>query len=74
LKATPEQKVVVGRAELSAPGAPKQLHLKLRLPPEHAPHTVTVNGRKSDLAGSGRDTVIIDTAGEKSFEVVAHHN
>jgi hypothetical protein len=72
LRAKPETKVIVARVELPSPGAPKEFHLKLRLPAGHPAETVTVNGRTGDFSGPHRDTVIVETRNEKSFEVVAH--
>jgi hypothetical protein len=47
------------------------LDLKLRAPASLKPGTVTVNGRAATLAGAHGDTVIIKTAGQKRFDVVA---
>jgi hypothetical protein len=63
-------KTVVATVELARPGAPKELHVKLRLPAQSSLRTVTVNGRPSALGGVHGDTVIVRTGTEKRFEIV----
>jgi len=65
----PEAKRVVAKVELSRPGEPKQLHVKLRLPTRNSIRSVTVNGRTGSLGGPHNDTVIIETGSEKVFEI-----
>ena len=68
LTADPAAKTVTATVDLARPGAPKELHVKLRTPtPLRA---VTVNGRQGALGGLHNDTVIIPTGGEKQFVVV----
>jgi hypothetical protein len=55
---------------LARPGAPKEIHVKLRVPRQNPIKTATVNGRPGTLGGPHKDTVIIRTGGERQFEVV----
>jgi hypothetical protein len=66
----PEPKTVVATVELARPGAPKELHVKLRLPAQSPLGTVTVNGRPAPLGGLHGDTVVVQTGTETHFEVV----
>jgi len=61
---------VVAKVELARPGAPKEIHVKLRVPKQTPLRSVTVNGKVAELAGKHGDTVIIATGSEKHFEVV----
>jgi hypothetical protein len=70
LQAQPAAKSVMAKVELARPGAPKEIHVKLRVPRQSALRSVTVNGRPAQLAGRHNDTVIISTSGVKAFEVV----
>ena len=65
-----ESKSVVARVELARPGAPKEVHVKLRLPVRETLREVRVNGRPASLGGPHNDTVIIQTRDEKIFEVI----
>lgn len=71
LVARPETKSVVGQVELAPTGAPKEVHLKIRLPKQNTLGTVTVNGRPARVGGIHNDTVIFEPQKEKRFEVVA---
>lgn len=66
----PDIKSVVARVELARAGEPKELHVKLRLPARNSLRAIAVNGRPASLAGPHHDTIIIQTGGEKTFEVV----
>jgi hypothetical protein len=57
--------------ELERPGAPAELHVKLRLPAAMKPGVVTVNGQPASFGGFHGDTVIIQTGGQRRFEVLA---
>jgi hypothetical protein len=70
LVAKPEAKTVAGQIELTGTRGPRQVHLKLRLPVRMPLQTVTVNGRPVSLGGVHNDTVVIQTAGARHFEVV----
>jgi hypothetical protein len=65
-----QSKSVVATVELARAGAPKELHVKLRMPLDSAVKTATVNGRRAVIGGVHNDTVIIQTGNEKHFEVV----
>jgi hypothetical protein len=58
-------------AKLERPDEPAELHLKLRLPNSQKPTAITVNGQPAQLGGVHGDTVVIQTAGRKVFEVRA---
>jgi hypothetical protein len=70
LAAQPASNRVVATVELSQPGSPKEIQVKLRVPVQNPIKTVTVNGRPATLGGLHKDTVIITTGNEKHFEVV----
>ena len=70
LSAKPAAKTVVSTVELTRPGAPRELHVKLRMPLENPVRSATVNGRAAVLGGPHNDTVIIATGNERRFEVV----
>lgn len=69
LAARPASKSVVATVELARAGAPKEIHVKLRVPAANPIQSVTVNGRPAKLSGPRGDTVIIATGNEKRFEV-----
>jgi hypothetical protein len=70
LVAKPTSKSVVATVELARPGAPKEIHVKLRVPKQTPLRSVTVNGREAQLSGKHGDTVIVATGAEKHFEIV----
>ncbi len=63
-------KRVTANVELKKAGAPKEVHITFRLPPENVLRSVTVNGRPANVGGTHRDTVVISTGSEKQFEIV----
>ncbi|MGA8274327.1 MAG: Tat pathway signal protein [Candidatus Sulfotelmatobacter sp.] len=63
-------KSVVAQVELSGAKVPQEMHFKLRLPAQTSLQTVAVNGRPVTLGGAHKDTVIIETKGERKFEVI----
>ena len=65
-----DAKRLFAKVELSRPGEPKELHVKLRLPSQSTLQSVTVNSRPGTIGGPHNDTVIIKTGTEKVFEVV----
>ena len=72
--AMPAEKSLVASVQLSRPGSPKEVHLKLRLPLENKLLKVRINGRVASLRGPGNDTVLIQTQNESRFEVVGEFN
>ncbi len=54
--------------------APKELHVKFRLPSIRSVRTITVNGQPATVGGIQKDTAIFPTHNQKHFEVVAHFN
>ncbi len=70
LQANPSSNSVVAKVELARAGAPKEIHVKLRVPARNPVKAATVNGRSATLGGPHNDTVIIRTGAEKQFEVV----
>lgn len=67
-------KTIVATVELPRPGGPREIQVKLRLPTEHVLQLVSVNGQRAGLSGVHRDTVVIVTGREKTFEVVGHYS
>ncbi len=74
LRNHPQSKSVVASVELARSGAPKELHVKLRMPLANAVKTATVNGSPATIGGVHNDTVIIRTGTEKHFEIVGHYS
>jgi hypothetical protein len=70
MAAKPESKSVVATVDLARPGAPKEIHVKLRVPKQNAIKTATVNGRPATVGGPHNDTIVISTGNERRFEVV----
>lgn len=70
----PQSKSVVATVELGRPGAPKELHVKLRMPLANAVKTATVNGKPAAIGGAHNDTVIVQTGSERRFEVVGQYS
>jgi hypothetical protein len=56
---------------LTGAGAPKVLHVKLRIPGNKKLEDLTVNGQPATIGGLHGDTVIIGTSGLKRFELSA---
>ena len=74
LQNKPQSKSVVATVELARAGAPKELHVKLRMPRANAVKTATVNGRQAAVGGVHNDTVMVPTGNEKQFEVVGQYS
>lgn len=55
--------------ELAKAGAPRELHVKFRLPVANRLHSATVNGMRTHIGGLHNDTVIIETGSRRSFVV-----
>jgi hypothetical protein len=73
LQNRPESKSVTASVELARAGAPKEVHVKLRMPPASAVKTAMVNGKPATIGGVHGDTVIIQTGTAKRFEVVGSY-
>ena len=65
----PDAKALMGTVELSGASLPKEVHFKLRLPKSMSLQRLTVNGEPATTGGIHQDTVIISTAGKRSFQV-----
>jgi len=70
LASKPASKSVVATVQLAHPGAPKEIHVKLRTPRDTPVKSATVNGSLATLGGRFYDTVIVQTGNETHFEVV----
>lgn len=70
LASKPASKSVVATVQLAHPGAPKEIHVKLRTPRDTLVKSATVNGSPANLGGRFHDTVIVQTGNETHFEVV----
>jgi hypothetical protein len=70
LQSQPAAKRVVANIELARASAPKEVHLKLRLPADQPVRSATVNGRPVPLAGLRGDTAIFQPGNDRRFEVV----
>ena len=56
---------------LNRPGAPKELHVKFRLPKQNTLQNVSVNGQPAKLGGTHGDVAIFPTRNEKRFQIMA---
>ncbi|MGB6877449.1 MAG: hypothetical protein WBD87_15590 [Candidatus Acidiferrales bacterium] len=65
-------KSVTANVLLARSGAPKELHVKFRLPKDNSLQSVTVNGRSAKFGGAHNDVAIFPAGAEKHFEVIAH--
>jgi hypothetical protein len=74
MSAMPAARRVVATVNLARPDAPRELHVKFRMPVEQTLRSVTVNGQPATLAGPHGDTVIVTTRNAKSFEVIGQWN
>jgi hypothetical protein len=74
LQNRPQSKSVVATVELARAGAPKELHVKLRMPLANAVKTATVNGKRATIGGVHNDSVIVRTGSERRFEVVGQYS
>jgi len=52
--------------------APKEVHVKFRLPLVNKLRSITANGAAVEIGGLHHDTAVIHTGGQRNFEVVAH--
>jgi hypothetical protein len=68
-----EAKRVTTTVALANAAAPKEIHVKLRLPASRKFVTVSVNGRPASLGGLHNDTVIVETGSERTFEVAGEY-
>jgi hypothetical protein len=64
-----EKDKVRASVKLAPAGAPKEIHLKFRLPERNRLAKVNVNGKTGVLGGPHKDTVIIATGEDREFEV-----
>ncbi|HKF53447.1 MAG TPA: hypothetical protein VKB26_14120, partial [Candidatus Acidoferrales bacterium] len=64
-------KKISATIDLEQPGAPKELHVKFRMPEGNTLQTVTVNGRPAKLGGTHNDVAVFSTGASKHFDVVA---
>ena len=66
-----------GRVEatvaLAHAGAPKELHVKMRLSEPRKLLSATVNGRPATIGGSHNDTVIFPTGSASRFDIVGSY-
>jgi hypothetical protein len=60
---------VTATVNLAKGSAPKELHLKLRLPLSNKIQKVTVNGQMAQISGPHNDTVIIIPGNARRFEI-----
>ena len=57
--------------DLERPGSPKEIQVKLRLPRRNSLRRAMVNGHPAVIGGRHDDCVIIPTASDKHFQIVA---
>lgn len=62
---------VTATVRLSRAGAPKELHVKFRLPAQHTLQKVTVNGEIAKIGGVHNDTAVFASTGEQHFALIA---
>jgi hypothetical protein len=74
LQNKPQSKSVAATVELARAGAPKELHVKMRMPVANAVKTAKLNGKPATIGGVHNDTVIVHTGNEKHFEVIGQYS
>jgi hypothetical protein len=67
-------KRVMATVSLANGTAPKEVQVKLRLPANYKISSATVNGRPANVGGPHKDTVIMATGSERTFEVVGEYS
>jgi hypothetical protein len=67
-------KRVTATVSLANGTAPKEVQVKLRLPANYKINSARVNGRPANVGGPHKDTVIIATGSERTFEVVGEYS
>jgi|SRR5208282_2887968 len=67
-------KRVTATVSLANGTAPKEVQVKLRLPANYKISSATVNGRPANVGGPYKDTVVIATGSERTFEVVGEYS
>jgi len=70
----PGTKRVIASVTLANGAAPKEVHVKLRVPANYKIESVTVNGHHASLGGVHKDTVIITPGNARAFEVVGEYS
>jgi len=68
MKMDTEKSRIAAHVQLTGSVAPEEVHVKLRLPKTNRLKRVTVNGKEGELAAN-RETVVIRTGSERSFDV-----
>jgi hypothetical protein len=71
IAANPKTGTIRAEVDLERAGSPKEIQVKLRLPRRNSLRRALVNGRPAVIGGRHDDSVIIPTATEKRFQVVA---
>lgn len=66
-------KLVRANVQLANPGAPKELHIKFRLPKEHTLQSINVNGQPAKTGGAHNDVAVFSANHKQHFEIVAHY-
>jgi hypothetical protein len=70
----PVAKRVTATVSLANGAAPKEVHVKLRMPANYKIASATVNGRPANVGGLHKDTVIIATGSTRTFKVVGEYS
>jgi hypothetical protein len=71
IAANPNTGTIRAKIDLDRAGSPKEIQVKLRLPRRNSLRSAMVNGRPAVIGSRHKDCVIIRTATEKHFQVVA---
>jgi hypothetical protein len=71
IAANPNAGNIRANVDLERAGSPKEIQVKLRLPRRNSLRSAVVNGYPVTIGGLHNDSVIIPTASEKHFQVVA---
>lgn len=67
---TPRHRAVA-QVAFAGRAVPAELHVKFRLPKEHAVRAASADGHPVALAGAERDTAVVPTGGRRRIEIVA---
>lgn len=69
LQADPAARRVVGQVTLGGPGRPAETFLRLRAPKDWGSPTALVNGAPHPMSGPAADTLVLDSAKQRAFQV-----
>jgi hypothetical protein len=70
----PAAKRIKAGVKLSPGAPPAELHVTMRLPSGNALQSATFNGKAAAIGGLHKDTVVIQTAGQRNFDITGQYS